>query len=46
MPQDQIVAIVRDTDAALVDRETGDVIAHADEHGEYYGEDIIGYFGY
>lgn len=42
----QIVAVVRDTDSALIDQETGDVIAHADEHGEYYGADILGYLGY
>ncbi|MCV9999508.1 hypothetical protein OE766_14785 [Pararhizobium sp. YC-54] len=42
----QIVAVVRETDAALIDQETGDVIAHVDEHGDYYGADILGYLGY
>ncbi len=36
----QIVAGMRETDAALIDQESGDVIAHVDEHGEYYGGDI------
>ncbi|TCL66357.1 hypothetical protein [Rhizobium sp. BK251] len=30
----------------LVDGETGDVIAHADHHGEYCGGDVLGYIGY
>ncbi|PZP55908.1 MAG: hypothetical protein DI604_36010 [Delftia acidovorans] len=42
----QIVAVMRETDAALIDQESGDVIAHVDEHGEYYGGDILGYLGY
>lgn len=42
----QIVAVVRETDTALFDQEIGDVIAHADEHGDYYGADILGYLGY
>lgn len=41
-----IRAVVRPTDRALVDDESGDVIAHADDHGEYYGGDVIGYLGY
>lgn len=41
-----IVAAVRDGDRALVDTETGDVIADADDEGEYYGSDILGYIGY
>lgn len=42
----QIVALVRDADRALTDKETGDVIAYADEEGEYSGADILGYLGY
>lgn len=42
----QIVAVRRETDAALIDQESGDVIAHVDGHGEYYGSDILGYLGY
>ncbi|QIB41442.1 hypothetical protein G3A56_26970 (plasmid) [Rhizobium oryzihabitans] len=41
-----IVAIVRDADQSLVDTETGDVIAEADDEGEYYGGDVLGYIGY
>ncbi len=39
-------AIVRGEDAALVDKETGEVIGYADDHGEYFGGDILGYLGY
>ncbi|WP_426137325.1 hypothetical protein [Phyllobacterium sp. SL163] len=46
MPQASDRAVVRETDTALFDQETGDVIAHADEHGDYYGADILGYLGY
>ncbi|MBO9127659.1 MULTISPECIES: hypothetical protein [unclassified Rhizobium] len=41
-----VVAAVRDDDRALVDVGTGEIIAHADEEGEYYGADILGYLGY
>lgn len=34
------------TDKALFDAETGEVIAQADQHGEYYGGDVLGYLGY
>ncbi|UXT53237.1 hypothetical protein FY136_28670 (plasmid) [Agrobacterium tumefaciens] len=37
---------IRETDKALLDVETGDVIAIPDEFGEYAGEDIVGYLGY
>ncbi|WP_245494683.1 hypothetical protein [Rhizobium ruizarguesonis] len=37
---------IRETDKALLDVETGDVIAVPDEFGEYAGEDIVGYLGY
>lgn len=42
----RIVAAVHDGDWALVDTETGEVIADADDKGEYYGSDILGYLGY
>ncbi len=42
----QVRAVVRSADRALVDDEIGDVIAHTDEHGEYYGGDVITYLGY
>ena len=42
----QIEAIVRDSDSALVDVTTGDVIAHPDEQADYRGADILGYLGY
>ncbi|KAA9382603.1 hypothetical protein [Neorhizobium galegae] len=42
----EVAAGVRDDDKALVDEATGEVIAHADEEGEYYGADILGYLGY
>jgi hypothetical protein len=41
-----VTAAVREDDQALVDEATGDVIAHADEQGEYHGADILGYLGY
>jgi len=42
----EVVATVRQDDRALVDTDTGEVIAHADDEGEYYGADILGYLGY
>ena len=42
----EVLAAVRNDDQAFVDEATGDVIAHADEEGEYYGADILGYLGY
>ncbi|UWU19596.1 hypothetical protein N2599_36875 (plasmid) [Rhizobium sullae] len=42
----QVAAAVREDDKALVDEATGEVIAHADGEGEYYGADILGYLGY
>ncbi|KNY31136.1 hypothetical protein [Agrobacterium sp. SUL3] len=42
----KIIAGVRMTDKALLDAETGEVIAQADQHGEYYGGDVLGYLGY
>jgi hypothetical protein len=42
----EVTAAVRESDQALIDEATGEVIAHADEDGEYYGADILGYLGY
>lgn len=42
----KIEAEIRDGDHALIEMETGDVIANADENGEYSGEKIIGFIGY
>ncbi len=42
----EVVAAVRDDDRALIDEATGEVIAHADDEGEYYGADILAYLGY
>jgi hypothetical protein len=42
----EVVAAVRDDDRALIDEATGEVIAHADDEGEYYGGDILAYLGY
>lgn len=41
-----IAAHVRKADQALVDTETGDLIAAADDAGEYCGGDVIGFLGY
>jgi hypothetical protein len=42
----EVVAAVRDDDRALIDEATSEVIAHADDEGEYYGADILAYLGY
>jgi hypothetical protein len=42
----QIEAIVRESDSALVDVTTGDLIVHPDEQADYCGADILGYLGY
>lgn len=36
----KVTATVREDDRALFDEATGEVIAHADEEGEYYGARI------
>jgi len=41
-----VEAEIRDGDHALIETETGDLIAEADEDGEYAGEAIIGFLGY
>ncbi|CUX71398.1 MULTISPECIES: hypothetical protein [Agrobacterium] len=42
----EIDAVVRQLDDALINLQTGDVIAYVDEAGEYSGADILGYLGY
>ena len=42
----QIEAIVRNSDSALVDVTTGDVIAQPDQQANDCGTDILGYLGY
>lgn len=41
-----VKAEIREDDAALVETETGDIIAEADEYGDYNGGDILGFLGY
>ncbi|MGO7323442.1 hypothetical protein GUK30_32845 [Rhizobium leguminosarum] len=41
-----IKACIRESDGALIEEETGDVIAAADDEGEFSGEDVIGFLGY
>ncbi|NEJ83437.1 hypothetical protein GR268_44005 [Rhizobium leguminosarum] len=41
-----IKACIRESDGALVEVETGDVIAAADDEGEFSGEDVVGFLGY
>ncbi|MGO7821185.1 hypothetical protein ACC684_28455 [Rhizobium ruizarguesonis] len=42
----EIAAEVRESDRALIEKETGELIAEADEEGDYSGEQIIGFLGY
>ena len=42
----QIEAIVRNSDSALVDATTGDVIAQPDQQANDCGANILGYLGY
>lgn len=41
-----IAAELRDSDKAIVEIETGDVVAEADEYGEYAGSDVLDFLGY
>ena len=41
-----VEAVVRGADSALIDVQTDDVIAYADEAGEYFGAVILGWLGY
>lgn len=41
-----ITAVVRETDGALIDQESGDVIALPDDYGEFYGGDVLDFLGY
>ncbi|NTA19824.1 hypothetical protein [Agrobacterium tumefaciens] len=41
-----IAAKLRESDRAIVEIDTGDVVAIADEHGEYTGSDVLNFLGY
>ncbi|MGR9293670.1 hypothetical protein ACU8OS_35480 (plasmid) [Rhizobium leguminosarum] len=41
-----IKACVRESDGALIEEETGDVIAMPIDDGDFSGEDVIGFLGY
>lgn len=41
-----ITAELRDSDRAIVEIETGDVVAEDDEHGEYAGSNVLDFLGY
>ncbi|TAT70055.1 hypothetical protein [Rhizobium ruizarguesonis] len=41
-----IKASVRESDGALIEEDTGEVIAAADDEGEFSGEAVIGFLGY
>lgn len=41
-----LTAVVRETDGALIDSDSGDVIGHPDDYGEFYGGDVLGFLGY
>lgn len=41
----EVTATVRD-DKALICKDSGDIIATADEFGDYDGGDIVGFLGY
>ncbi|WP_085034941.1 hypothetical protein [Ensifer aridi] len=38
--------VMRENDRAIIEVETGEVVADADEHGEYAGSDILSFLGY
>ncbi|WP_315860102.1 hypothetical protein [Rhizobium leguminosarum] len=42
----EIAVEIRDSDRALIEKETGEVIAEADDEGEYSGEAVISFLGY
>lgn len=41
-----ITAVVREPDNALTDKDTGEVIGHPDDCGEFSGGDVLGFLGY
>lgn len=41
-----ITAWVREADGALIDKDSGDVIARPDDYGEFCGGDVLGFLGY
>ncbi|NKL15569.1 hypothetical protein GFL78_27150 [Rhizobium leguminosarum bv. viciae] len=42
----RVEAEVRDCDGALIAKDSGEVIAHPDDCGEFYGGDVLGFLGY
>ena len=44
--KDGITAVVREPDNALIDKDTGEVIGHPDDCGEFSGGDVLGFLGY
>lgn len=44
--RDLVSAELRESDRAIVETETGEVVAQADEHGEYAGSDVLDFLGY
>ncbi|OWO89708.1 hypothetical protein B5E41_30170 [Rhizobium esperanzae] len=42
----EVAAQVREGDGALIEIATGELIAEADDEGDYSGEAIIGFLGY
>jgi hypothetical protein len=41
-----ITAVIRETDGALVEQESGEVIGHPDDYGQFCGGDVLGFLGY
>jgi hypothetical protein len=41
-----ITAVLRETDGALIDKDSGEVIGLPDGYGEFYGGDVLGFLGY
>lgn len=41
-----IAAELRESDRVIIETETGDVVAEADEHGEYEGSAVLDFLGY
>lgn len=41
-----IAAELRESDRSIIENETGDLIAEADEYGEYAGSDVLNFLGY
>lgn len=41
-----ITAVVRETDLALIDKDSREIIGHPDDCGEFYGGDVLSFLGY